>query len=548
MTLSLGNPSSRDIELLRLATAGSVDDGKSTLIGRLLFDAHALFDDQVEAIQRTSQRFGRVGLDLSFVTDGLRAEREQSITIDVAYRYFATPRRRFIIADTPGHVQYTRNMVTGASTADLALILIDARKGVLSQSRRHGFIASLLGVPHVAVAVNKMDLVDYSQAVFENIVESYRSYATRLRLVDLVFIPLSALHGDNVVQRSDRMAWYGGSTLLHYLETVGVRASHNLLDFRLPVQYVIRPHQDYRGYAGRIASGTIRAGQDVVVLPSGRRARVLSIDSPDGPLSRATAAAGDAVVVRFDEELDVSRGDMIARRDNLPIVSNALDAMLCWMDDGPMDPATTYILLHATRSVRAKVSRVVYRIDVDSLHREDTDHLACNEIGRVELATSEPIFFDPFVQNRATGSFILVHPVTHATVAAGMLRGELRTASTVNGVPAPSNAIDSRANEVISREEREKQYGHSGAVVWFTGLSGSGKTTLARGVERELVARGCHTMVLDGDDLRGGLSSDLGFSREERREHIRRAGEVASLLYDQGKIVLCAFVSPYRED
>jgi len=545
----------REMDLLRFTTAGSVDDGKSTLIGRLLYDTKSIFSDQLEAIEGASRRRGEDRVNLALLTDGLRAEREQNITIDVAYRYFATPRRKFIIADTPGHVQYTRNMVTGASTAELAIVLVDARKGVLTQSRRHGFISSLLRIPHVVVAVNKMDLVDYRQEVYDAVVADYSDFAEKLGIQDLAFIPISALEGDNVVGKSERLAWYNGATLLHHLESVNVGADRNLVDFRLPVQYVIRPHQDFRGFAGRVASGTVAPGEEVVVLPSGVATRVRSVETFEGPLPEA--AEGDSVVVTLADEVDVSRGDMIVRRNNLPTVGNRVDAMLCWMGEQPLDPATSYVIQHTTRSCRAFVSRVVYRIDVDTLHREEAARLSVNDIGRVEVTTSAPLFFDAYQGNRATGSFILVDPYTHVTVAAGMIRGPVQTADTLFPAAAaePATAGAARVSPGVAwegwnvtREEREARNGHGAAVLWLTGLSGAGKTTIARRLERRLFEAGAQTMLLDGDALRHGLNGDLGFSPADRAENIRRAGEVARLFFAQGALVLCTFVSPYHDD
>ncbi|HET7462482.1 MAG TPA: sulfate adenylyltransferase subunit CysN [Longimicrobium sp.] len=540
----------REMDLLRFTTAGSVDDGKSTLIGRLLYDTKSIFADQLEAIEGATRRRGEEGINLALLTDGLRAEREQNITIDVAYRYFATPRRKFIIADTPGHVQYTRNMVTGASTAELAIVLVDARKGVLTQSRRHGFISSLLRIPHVLVAVNKMDLVDYRQDVYDAIVADYSGFAEKLGVQDLTFIPISALAGDNVVAKSERLGWYNGATLLHHLESVNVGADRNLVDFRFPVQYVIRPHQDFRGFAGRVASGTVTPGEEVVVLPSGVATRVRSVEAFEGPLPRA--AEGDSVVVTLADEVDVSRGDMIVRRNNLPTVGSRLDAMLCWIGEQPLDPATPYVIQHTTRSSRAFVSRVVYRIDVDTLHREEAARLEMNDIGRVEVTASVPLFFDAYQGNRATGSFILVDPYTNVTVAAGMIRGPVQTADELFPAAAPGPAAVSPdvvwEGWNVPREEREARNGHGAAVLWFTGLSGAGKTTIAGRVERRLFEAGVQTMLLDGDTLRHGLNGDLGFSPADRAENIRRVGEVARLFFAQGAIVLCTFVSPYRED
>ncbi len=539
----------RDMDLLRFTTAGSVDDGKSTLIGRLLYDTKSIFEDQIEAIHVASKRRGDHTFDLALLTDGLRAEREQKITIDVAYRYFATPRRKFIIADTPGHIQYTRNMVTGASTADLAIVLVDARHGVLTQSKRHGFIAALLGIPHVLVAVNKMDLVDWSEEVYRGIVEEYSAFAQKLDIQNLVFIPISALKGDNVVDRSEKMPWYEGGTLLHQLETVNVGADRNLLDFRFPVQYVIRPHQDFRGFAGRVVSGTIRPGEEVVALPSGIPSRVREVATYDGPLEEA--AAGDAVVITLEDEIDISRGDMIVRKNNVPTVDARFEAMLCWMGDTPMDRSIPYVIMQTTRTTKGIVGRLVYRIDVDTLHREDAETLALNEIGRVEITTAQPLFFDPYRANRSTGSFVVVDPFTHVTVAAGMIRGTVQTAERLRpelraGRPVSPNVVRPAAG--VPRAEREARNGHQAAVVWLTGLSGSGKSTIAHEVERRLFEVGCQTAVLDGDELRHGLCGDLAFSAADRHENIRRVGEVARLLFERGAIVICPLVSPFRDD
>lgn len=415
------------MELLRLATAGSVDDGKSTLIGRLLFDSKSIFEDQLEAIEATTAARGAEGIDLALLTDGLRAEREQGITIDVAHRYFATPKRKFIIGDTPGHIQYTRNMVTGASVADLAIVLIDARKGVLEQSRRHAFIASLLRIPHLVLAVNKMDLVDYDQKVFETIREEFTTFAAKLDVTDLTFIPLSALDGDNVVDRSENMPWYEGSTLLHHLEEVHIASDRNLVDVRFPVQYVIRPqtaeYPDYRGYAGTVAGGVIKPGDDVIVLPSGFTSTVEAVDTADGPLDEAYPPM--AVTVRLSDDIDISRGDMICRPNNQPEVGQDIEAMICWMSEfSELRPNAKLALKHTTRSVRALVKNLHYRLDINTLHRDESaESLTLNEIGRVRLRTTQPLFFDEYRRNRSTGSFILIDEATNVTVAAGMIVG-----------------------------------------------------------------------------------------------------------------------------
>lgn len=415
------------MEMMRFATAGSVDDGKSTLIGRLLFDSKSIFEDQLEAVADVSERMGLDETNLALLTDGLRAEREQGITIDVAYRYFSTPKRKFIIADTPGHVQYTRNMVTGASTADLAIILIDARKGVLEQSRRHSFIASLLRIPHLVVAVNKMDLVDYSEERFDEIVEEFGHFASKLEVTDLTFIPISALKGDNVVERSENTPWYAGTSLLHHLETVHISSDRNLIDARLPVQYVIRPHSeefhDYRGYAGSIAGGVLKPGDDVVVLPSGFASKIAQIDTPEGPASEAFSPM--AVTVTLTDEIDISRGDMICRPHNQPTSSQDIEAMVCWLSEGTsLAPGNKVAIKHTTRTARALVQDIQYRLDVNTLHRDVEAHtLSLNEIGRVTLRTTQPLFFDEYRRNRETGSFILIDEATNNTIGAGMIIG-----------------------------------------------------------------------------------------------------------------------------
>ncbi|MGO2110711.1 MAG: sulfate adenylyltransferase subunit CysN [Pseudoclavibacter sp.] len=415
----------RELDMLRFATAGSVDDGKSTLIGRLLFDSKSIFQDQLESVEKTSVERGNDYTDLSLLTDGLRSEREQGITIDVAYRYFTSPRRKFIIADTPGHIQYTRNMVTGASTADVALILIDARKGVLEQSRRHAFLASLLGVPHIVVCVNKMDLVDYSEDVFETIRAEFTDFAAKLRIKDMSFIPVSALLGDNVVERSENLSWYQGSTLLHHLETIHVASDRNLVDVRFPVQYVVRPQQndarDYRGYAGTVSSGILKPGDDVLVLPSGLTTSITAIDTADGPVEQAFPPM--AVTVRLADEIDISRGDMICRPQNTATPTQNVSALVCWMDESaPLTQGKKYAIKHTTRWARAVVKDLAYEVDVNTLHRNlEATKLSLNQIGRVQLRTTQPIFVDTYQNNRETGSFILVDEATNKTVAAGMV-------------------------------------------------------------------------------------------------------------------------------
>ncbi len=544
-TGGLGAPAAGS-DLLRVATAGSVDDGKSTLIGRLLYDSKQLPDDLLEQITDTSRRRGDEYVDLALLTDGLRAEREQGITIDVAYRYFHTPRRKFIIADTPGHVQYTRNMVTGTSTADLSLILIDARKGIVEQSQRHMFISSLLGVPHVVVCVNKMDLVDWDERVFEHICDEFRIFAAKLDIQDLAFVPVSALHGDNVVEQSENMAWYEGVPLLYHLEHVHIASDRNLVDVRFPVQWVVRPmshdHHDYRGYAGQMAGGVLRPGDEIIVLPSGRRSRVAGIDSYDGPLDAAFPPM--SVTVRLEDDLDVSRGDMVCRPGNQPAIVREIDATVCWMAETPLTTGRTYLLKQTTRSVKAVVERLHYRIDMRTLHREEgTRELGLNEIGRLIMRTSTPLLVDDYRRNRTTGSFILVDPSTNETVGAGVLLH-----SAVHGAEAPVARNLTWHEGTVSRERRWAALGQRGATVWMTGLSGSGKSTIATAVEERLVGAGRFAYVLDGDNLRHGLNRDLGFTDADRIENIRRVGEVARLMADAGLIVLTAFISPFRAE
>ena len=531
-----------DLELLRFTTAGSVDDGKSTLIGRLLYDSKAIFQDQMEALEQSSKMKGEDQVNLALLTDGLRAEREQGITIDVAYRYFSTPKRKFIIADTPGHEQYTRNMVTGASTANLAIILIDARKGVLTQSRRHGFIASLLSIPHLLVAVNKMDLVHWSQQKYQKIVDEYTAFSEKLNIRDISFIPISALNGDNVVQKSKKMRWYEGSSVIQYLESITIAADRNLQVFRFPVQYVTRPNQDFRGFSGRVESGTVRIGDELVSLPSGYTSKVKNILEYKKNLREAFQ--GQSIVLTLEDEIDVSRGDMLVRKESLPIQSTIFVAIICWMDEtSELSVGMKYTLQHTTRKLSAVINNLDYRININTLHREETKSLRLNEIGRVEIETSYPLFFDSYNDNRATGSFILVDPSSNLTVAAGMIRHESR--STESALPHENiSEYVYWENSTVDLSVRIARNGHRPVILWLTGLSGSGKTTIALELERRLFDDGKQVYVLDGDNLRHGLSSDLGFSKEERMENIRRAAHTAQLLYQAGFIVICSFVSP----
>jgi bifunctional enzyme CysN/CysC len=542
--------SERPVELLRFATAGSVDDGKSTLIGRLLYDSKQVMVDQLEHVEQTSQRMGNDFLDLSLLTDGLRAEREQGITIDVAYRYFATAQRRFIIADTPGHEQYTRNMVTGASTADLAIVLIDARHGVVAQSRRHAFISSLLHIPHIVVCVNKMDLVDYSEEVFQEIVEDFGDFAARLEMPDVTFIPISALHGDNVVARSESMPWYQGPPLLYHLEHVHIASDRNLIDVRFPVQWVIRPRgKDYRAYAGQLAGGVLREGDEVIVLPGGQRSTVAGIDSFDGPLPEAFPPM--SVAVRLADDIDVGRGNTIVRTHNQPTVAASFEALLCWMSEQQLDPRRRYLVKHTTRNAAVGAIDVRYRIDVDTLHRDTSaTTLALNDLGRVRLELGSPLVFDSYRRNRVTGSLIVVDEASNETVAAGVVLDteteiEDGAATQVRTTQSP-NVKWQRSS--LTRARRWQSLGNPGATIWFTGLPAAGKSTIASAVEEHLVTASRPAFLLDGDNLRHGLNGDLGFDEEARRENVRRTAHVARLMAEAGTVALVSLVSPYVRD
>lgn len=539
----------QNADLLRIATAGSVDDGKSTLIGRLLYDTAAICEDHFAAVERDSKKLQRATIDFSLLTDGLKAEREQGITIDVAYRYFATPKRRFIIADTPGHEQYTRNMVTGASTADVALLLIDARLGVLTQSKRHAFIASLLGIKHVMICVNKMDLVDYSQERFEEIRDEYAAFATKLGIPDLVFVPVSAINGDNITEKSDKTPWYQGAPLLKRLEEVYVGGDRNLVDFRFPVQYVNRPNLNFRGFAGQLASGVVRKGEEVTVLPSGKTSKVKSIETFEGPIDYAFAP--QSVTLTLEDEIDISRGDMIAHPNNLPKTAREVDATLVWMSETPMRTNFTYRIRHSTNMVRGQVSKLSYRIDPNNLHREDAKQLGLNEIGRVEIELFSPILVDAYTRNRGTGSFIVIDPISNSTVGAGIIIEREKT-SDLKGIQAGKEAPVSKnitpTKGLVSAEDRERRLGQRPATLWLTGLSGSGKSTLAYQLEKQLFERGHLSHVLDGDNIRGRLNRDLSFDPKDRKENIRRVAEVSGLFNDAGVLVISSFISPYRED
>ncbi len=534
------------VDTLRFTTAGSVDDGKSTLIGRLLHDTRSIFDDQWEQIARAGRRHGESDPDLALITDGLRAEREQKITIDVAYRYFTTSRRRFIIADTPGHLQYTRNMVTGASTADLAVILVDVERGVVTQSKRHAFLSALLGIPSLVVAVNKMDRVNFAEEPFSRIRSEFASFAGKLEGVrEISYVPLSALRGDNVVSRSRRMPWYEGETLLERLESAKAGVRLNREEFRFPVQLVLRPHQEFRGYAGTVASGFVEPGTRVSVLPSGEETTIRTIETFHGPVSRAEA--GDAVVLTTEEEVDIARGTILAGLDSPPLVGTSLVTDLCWMSRDPLDPGRTYTMLQTTRRISVRLGGIDHRVDVDTLHRTPAETFRLNELGRARLTATSPAVFDPYSRNVATGSFVLVDPVTKGTVAAGMLRG-LTPVVGEGPPPAPTSPDVTWEAPAIPLADRERENGHHAAVVWFTGVPAAGKTSIAQRVEELLFRRRVRTVVLDGDRLRHGLSGDLGFSDADRSENLRRAGFVARTFYDHGEVVLCAFVSPRRVD
>ena len=537
----------RDADLLRFTTAGSVDDGKSTLIGRLLYDSKAIYDDQLAAVQKDSRKLNREEVDLALLTDGLKSEREQGITIDVAYRYFSTPKRRFIIADTPGHIQYTRNMATGASTANLAIILIDARNGVLTQSRRHGFIASLFGIPHILVAINKMDLVDYSEAVYDRIREDYANFAAKLGFRDLAFIPISALRGDNVVHPSLHMPWYKGVSLITHLETVHIGGDRNLIDLRFPVQYVSRPNLDFRGYCGTVASGVLRVGDAIMALPSGKKTRVKSIVTFDGSLNHAFPP--QSVTVCLEDEIDIGRGDVLVHPRNQPHVAREVEAMLVWMDETPLELGKAYAIKHLTQTVRGTFAELVYRVDPDELHRQKATSLALNEVGRVTLELFRPIMCDEYARNRTTGSFIVIDPASNRTAGAGMIieRTSRRPVAAHADAAAASHNLKTESS-LVPPPAREQLLLQRPATLWLTGPSGSGEATLARQLELRLLAAGHPCYVLDADTLEQGLNRDLGASPDDRAETIRRAAEVARLFNEAGLIVITAFLSPYRAD
>jgi bifunctional enzyme CysN/CysC len=523
--------------LLRFITCGSVDDGKSTLIGRLLYESKMLYEDQLAALEADSKKVGTLGgaLDFALLLDGLTAERQQGITIDVAYRFFSTDRRKFIVADTPGHEQYTRNMVTGASTADVAVILVDARKGVLTQTRRHSYLASLLGIRRVVLAVNKLDLAGYSREVFERIRDEYLAFARTLDMSQVTCIPLSALRGDNVVAPSPNMPWYHGPTLMGYLETVEVEGDLQAKPFRLLVQWVNRPNPEFRGYSGRIVGGSVRPGDRLRVLPSGKESTVSRIVAHDGDLE--AAVAGQSVTVTLADEVDISRGDMLAAADSPPELADQFEAKVIWMSDEPMLPGRPYLLKIGARTVGATITKPKYKVNVNTMEQLAATTLQLNDIGACNLHLDQMIAFDPYEQNRDTGGFILIDRLTHNTIGAGLLRFALRRSHNIHWQAVE---VDKRAHASIK--------GQRPCVVWFTGLSGAGKSTIANVVEKKLHAIGRHTFLLDGDNVRHGLNKDLGFTEADRVENIRRVAEVAKLMVHAGLIVLVSFISPFRAE
>jgi bifunctional enzyme CysN/CysC len=522
---------------LRFLTCGSVDDGKSTLIGRLLYEQNLIFDDHLVALERDSRKHGTTGAEIDFalLLDGLEAEREQGITIDVAYRYFSTKRRAFIVADTPGHEQYTRNMATGASNADVAVLLVDARKGLLSQTRRHAVIASLLGIRYAVLAVNKIDLVEFDRTVFDRITANFFEFAATLGFKDLKAIPISARYGDNVSKRSERTPWYSGPHLLDYLETVDVEDSRLSKPFRMPVQWVNRPNSDFRGFAGTVVSGRAKPGDEIAVLPSGRTTRIKAIVGAGGDVE--AASAGDSVTITLADEIDIARGDMFAAVRERPQVADQFAAHLVWMSSENLFPGRSYLLKINNITLAATVTELKHQLDVNTMSKLAAKTLALNDVGICNLSVARPVAFDPYADNRDTGAFILIDRYSNETVAAGMIDFALRRATNIH-----------HQNLTVSKAERSRLMHHRPAVLWFTGLPGAGKSTIANLVEAGLNARGIHSVMLDGDNVRHGLNKDLGFTESDRVENIRRIGEVAKLMIDAGLIVLCSFISPFRAE
>ena len=533
-------------DLLRLLTAGSVDDGKSTLIGRLMYDSKKIYEVQLSALERDSKRVGHAGdeIDYALLLDGLKAEREQGITIDVAYRYFSTNKRKFIIADTPGHEQYTRNMVTGASTANLAIILIDATKGVITQTKRHTFLVSLLGIKHVVLAVNKMDLVDFSQQVFDNICADYKAFVTKLNITDVNFIPLSALKGDNVVDISNKMLWYHGKSMMEFLESVHIGSDRNFDDLRFPVQYVQRPDKDFRGFSAKVSSGVIKKGDEILVLPSRKKSTIKSIITYDG--EKDYAFPPQSVTVTLEDEIDISRGEIIVSPDNIPHVERHFEAMLVWMDENRMDPSTNFYIKHNTNTTKARIDEIKYRIDVNTLDKHNIEQFELNDIGRVVITTNKPIFFDSYNKNRSTGSFVLIDPLTHNTSAVGMIIDKLGSDKLASRITDMDRARISKGQSLISAKERENRFKQKGATIWITGLHGSGKNDLAYSLERRLFDLGATAVLLDGSTVRSGLSRELDYSLADQAEHLRRVAHMANILNDQGIIAICSFISPVK--
>lgn len=530
-------------DLLRLLTAGSVDDGKSTLIGRLMFDSKMLYEDQLSTLERDSKRIGHAGddIDYALLLDGLKAEREQGITIDVAYRYFSTAKRKFIIADTPGHEQYTRNMITGGSTANLAIILIDARYGVITQTKRHTFLASLLGIKHIVVAVNKMDLVDFDKNVFEKIKSNYKTFVTQLDIPDVTFVPISALKGDNVVEKSDRTPWYHGESMLQFLENVHISSDRNFTDMRFPVQYVLRPDINFRGFSAAVASGIISKGDEVMVLPSLKKSRIKSIVTYDGELDYAFPP--QSVTVTLEDEIDISRGDMLVHPDSLPRVERQFEAMLVWMDENEMNVSTQFYIKHANNSTKARIDEVKHRVDINALEIQTAENLSLNEIGRVVITTAKPIYFDPYKKNKQTGSFILIDPITHNTCAVGMILDKLEGKNLASRITDIEKEKIAQGKSLIQRKEYETQYNQKGETIWITGLHGSGKNELAFSLERKLFGNGAITVLIDGSSVRSGLNRELDFSPADRAENLRRVAHICKMLNDQGIITICSFIS-----
>ena len=531
-------------DLLRLLTAGSVDDGKSTLIGRLLFDSKKLYEDQLTALERDSKRVGNAGeeIDYALLLDGLKAEREQGITIDVAYRYFSTNKRKFIIADTPGHEQYTRNMITGGSTANLAIILVDARTGVITQTKRHTYLVSLLGIKHVVLAINKMDIVDYNEEVYNQISEDYKNFSSQLNIPDIQCMPLSALKGDNVVEKSNNMPWYQGPSLLDYLETVHVASDRNFEDFRFPIQYVLRPNLDFRGFSAKIASGIVRKGDEVIAIPSGKKSKVSGIHTYEGELEETFCPQG--VTLTLEDEIDISRGEMLVHPDNQPRSSRQFEAMLVWMDENKMGLHTQFIIKHTTNKTKARIDEIQYQVDVNSLERLEKNEFSLNEIGRVTISTNKPLFFDPYYKNKNTGAFILIDPVTNNTCAVGMIIDKAQGRDLYSRITDVDREKMNKGESLVSLEERAERYNQKGQTIWITGLHGSGKRELAYTIEKALFEQGKTVVVFDGATVRAGLSHELDYSIADRAEHHRRVAHMCKMLNDQGIITICAFISP----